>query len=144
MASNNEDQPVTGDLEKAAAAPVKDDAEEDEYPPFAKVVLIMTALYLAMFLVALVSLSTSKSRISADRNRTEQFSERPFQRLLMISIQSTMLVGTQARTSLRSVRFNSSMADCIRSIPANGSFSAPFFCSKSEYANPQHFPFCSC
>jgi hypothetical protein len=61
MASNNEDQPVTGDLEKAAATTVKDDAEEDEYPPFAKVILIMTALYLAMFLVALVSLPASQS-----------------------------------------------------------------------------------
>ncbi|KAN0106579.1 putative MFS multidrug transporter [Hyaloscypha variabilis] len=53
MASDNNDQPVTGDLEKAPAT-VKDGAQdEDEYPPFAKVVIIMTALYLAMFLVAL-------------------------------------------------------------------------------------------
>jgi hypothetical protein len=57
MASENNDQPVTGDLEKAPVT-VKDGAQdEDEYPPFAKVVIIMTALYLAMFLVALVCLN---------------------------------------------------------------------------------------
>ena len=138
MASKNEEQaeqPVTGDLEKSAPPAVEDDAEEDEYPPFAKVVIIMTALYLAMFLVALVSRPVVESSISADQNRIEQFSERPFQRLLMTSIRSTMLAGMQAHTSLRSVRFNSSMADCIRFIPANGSFSAPLCCLKSEYAN---------
>lgn len=56
MASNSEEH-TTGDLEKAAAPIVKDGAEEeeDEYPPPAKVAIIMTALYLAMFLVALVS-----------------------------------------------------------------------------------------
>jgi hypothetical protein len=58
MGSKNEGQPVTGDVEKAALPPVKEDAEEDEYPPFAKVIIIMTALYLAMFLVALVRLSS--------------------------------------------------------------------------------------
>ena len=57
MASNDEKTgtSVTGDLEKADAPVVIKDEEDDEYPPFAKVVMIMTALYLAMFLVALVS-----------------------------------------------------------------------------------------
>jgi hypothetical protein len=54
MGSENKEQPVTSDVEKADLPAVKDDAEEDEYPPFAKVIIIMTAMYLAMFLVALV------------------------------------------------------------------------------------------
>jgi hypothetical protein len=54
MGSKPEEQPVTSDVEKAALPAAKDDAEEDEYPPFAKVIIIMTAVYLAMFLVALV------------------------------------------------------------------------------------------
>jgi hypothetical protein len=63
MASKTEETTasVTGDLEKAPPAAVNDD-EDDEFPPFAKVVLIMTALYLAMFLVALVRLSGMESR----------------------------------------------------------------------------------
>ena len=58
MASNYEKTgtSVTGDLEKADVPAVVKDEEEDEYPPFAKVVMIMLAVYLAMFLVALVSL----------------------------------------------------------------------------------------
>jgi len=61
MTSNANEQPVDGDLEKAPAT-VKDGGpeDEDEYPPFAKVVIIMTALYLAMFLVALVCLKPSR------------------------------------------------------------------------------------
>ncbi len=54
MASNMEepkDAPA-GDLEKAA--PVAAKHEDDEYPPLPKVVIIMIAVYLAMFLVALV------------------------------------------------------------------------------------------
>ena len=58
MASNDEKRgtSVTGDLEKADVPVVVKDEEDDEYPPFAKVVMIMLAVYLAMFLVALVSL----------------------------------------------------------------------------------------
>jgi hypothetical protein len=77
MATDNNDQHVTGDLEKAPAT-VKDGAQdEDEYPPFAKVVIIMTALYLAMFLVALVCLNPSHSWVSADQRRIEQSWGRP-------------------------------------------------------------------
>lgn len=59
MASNDEKTgvSVTGDLEKAdTPVVVKDEEEDEDYPPFPKVVMIMLALYLAMFLVALVSL----------------------------------------------------------------------------------------
>jgi hypothetical protein len=58
MASNAEEPQdhTTGDLEKAPPVPVKNE-DEDEYPPFAKVVIIMIAVYLSMFLVALVRLS---------------------------------------------------------------------------------------
>jgi len=34
----------------------QEDEAEDEFPPFQKVVLIMLAVYLSMFLVALVSI----------------------------------------------------------------------------------------
>jgi hypothetical protein len=137
MGSKTEEQPVTSDVEKAAIPAAKDDAEEDEYPPFAKVIIIMTAVYLAMFLVALVSFPVVKFSMLADHRRIEQFSEPPSQRLRMTSIRSTMLAGMQAPTSLRSVRFNSSTADCIHFIPANGSFSAPLCYLKLEYAHLQ-------
>jgi hypothetical protein len=74
MEANNKGQSVTSDVEKAAPAAVKgDDEEEDEYPPFAKVVFIMAALYLAMFLVALVRLSAVESQAPANQGRIEQF-----------------------------------------------------------------------
>jgi len=74
MEANNKGQSVTSDVEKAAPAAAKgDDEEEDEYPPFAKVVFIMAALYLAMFLVALVRLSAVESRAPANQGRIEQF-----------------------------------------------------------------------
>jgi hypothetical protein len=56
MASNTEepkDAPA-GDLEKAAPVAAKHEDDDDEYPPLPKVVIIMIAVYLAMFLVALV------------------------------------------------------------------------------------------
>jgi hypothetical protein len=59
MTSNTEDtrDAPAADLEKAPPEAVKDkdkDDNDDNYPPFAKVIVIMTAVYLAMFLVALV------------------------------------------------------------------------------------------
>lgn len=69
MEASNKGQSVTSDVEKAAPAAVKgDDEEEDEYPPFAKVVFIMAALYLAMFLVALdrTILGTAIPKITDD------------------------------------------------------------------------------
>jgi hypothetical protein len=138
MASSKE-QPLADDMEKAAPGAVKDGAdEEDEYPPFAKVVFIMAALYLAMFLVALVSLSAIEFCMPTDLGRTEQYWGRPSQRSLTTSIPLMMLAGMQARTFSRSARFNSSMAGYIPSIPVNGSCSAPSFCSKLEYAISNH------
>jgi hypothetical protein len=57
MASKTEETSatVTDDVEKAPPVAAHDD-DDDEYPPFPKLVLIMTALYLSMFLVALVGL----------------------------------------------------------------------------------------
>jgi len=50
-----------GDVEKASPASTihnEPPAEtEEEYPPFARVVFIMAALYLCVFIVALVSLN---------------------------------------------------------------------------------------
>jgi hypothetical protein len=68
MASDNEDlrDPSVVDLEKAGPAPTAQDAEEEEDFPtdVKKIALIMVSVYLAMFLVALVSHVTRSLRRS--------------------------------------------------------------------------------
>jgi hypothetical protein len=68
MASDNEDlrDPSVVDLEKAGPAPTAQDAEEEEDFPtdVKKIALIMVSVYLAMFLVALVSHVTLYLRTS--------------------------------------------------------------------------------
>ena len=61
MPSTSEEsrEPVVVDLEKvdpAATAKQDEEEEEDEYPALPRVILIMTAVYLSMFLVALVNI----------------------------------------------------------------------------------------
>jgi hypothetical protein len=68
MASDSEDlkDPSVVDLEKAGPAPTAQDAEEEEDFPtdVKKIALIMVSVYLAMFLVALVSHVTLYLRTS--------------------------------------------------------------------------------
>jgi hypothetical protein len=68
MASDSEDlrDPAVVDLEKAGPAPTAQDAEEEEGFPtdVKKIALIMVSVYLAMFLVALVSHVTLSLRRS--------------------------------------------------------------------------------
>lgn len=51
------------DPEKAPIAAVKDE-EDEEYPALPKLILIMTAVYLSMFLVALVGLTVKDFLLS--------------------------------------------------------------------------------
>jgi hypothetical protein len=68
MASDSEDlrDSAVVDLEKAGPAPTAQDAEEEEGFPtdVKKIALIMVSVYLAMFLVALVSHVTLSLRRS--------------------------------------------------------------------------------
>jgi hypothetical protein len=127
-------EPVTGDLEKASPVAVKDE-HEDEYPPFAKVVVIMTAVYLATFLVALVRLPDMLVKISADQRRIEQSWGPPSQRSLTIFTLSTTLDGMQVRIFSPVVHFNSFTVESTPSTLANGSSSALSFYSRLVYAN---------
>ena len=83
MAAANEErqgsEPV--DEEKSiAATTVPKDEPEDEFPPFKKVVLIMIAVYLSMFLVALVICASFSPATNTHVTRIGQLLERQFQR----------------------------------------------------------------
>jgi hypothetical protein len=119
--------PTEIDVENAGAvATIEKIESEDEFPSFKRVLLIMPALYLSMFLVALVSkVSPDSSHHVTDNvpNRTEPSSEQPSPKSLTNSIQSMMSDGMPVRTCLPLVPSNSSMDGYTPSILQNGSFS---------------------
>jgi hypothetical protein len=83
MAAGNEErqgsEPV--DEEKGiAATTVPKDEPGDEFPPFKKVVLIMIAVYLSMFLVALVICSSFSPATNSHVIRIGQLLEQQSQR----------------------------------------------------------------
>lgn len=85
------------DIEKTGVVPTAQDnleakEEEEQYPPWQRVAVIMIAVYFTMFIVALVR--TSKSQVgykmSIDNvNRTEQFLEQRFPKSRINSIPLT-------------------------------------------------------
>ena len=68
--ANMEPQP-SDDVEKALGdhAPTKGPADQQEYPPMRKVIVIMLSLYMATFLISLVSykILTTPSAVQADK-----------------------------------------------------------------------------
>lgn len=50
------------DVEKAPPAPVQQEEVEDEYPAFNKLIFILIAIYLSMFIVALVGIPRPQSK----------------------------------------------------------------------------------
>jgi hypothetical protein len=113
------------DVEKGASTAVaKEDEtpqEEIQYPGWRKLALIMIALYLSMFLVALVRHASPRDVIFLlIRNRTAQLLEQQFPKLQMIFIVSTMSGGMLVHISSRCVLSSSCMAAYTPSIVQNG------------------------
>ena len=132
MAATTEERrgsvPTEIDVENAGAvATIEKIESEDEFPSFKRILLIMPALYLSMFLVALVTVpqTPDSSHHVTDNvaNRTEPSSEQPSPKSLTNSIQSMMSDGMPVRTCLPVVPSNSFMDGYTPSILQNGSFS---------------------
>jgi hypothetical protein len=144
MAASTEDRqdsaPAEADIENAGAmAPIEKVETEDDFPSFKRVLLIMPAIYLSMFLVALVrspplspQAPSTKHNSETSWNRIEPSSEPPFPRSPMSFILSMMLDGTQARTCLPLVLSNSSMDESTLFTLRNGSYSLPLPSSRLE------------
>jgi hypothetical protein len=77
MASNIEESRASidtdsKDLEKVPETTTVDHVEEEVFPGWHKIAIVMIAVYLAMFLVALVRLPIIKIHTHADNNRIAQ------------------------------------------------------------------------
>lgn len=127
--SNNAEPQSTAtevDLEKAVAprpASAQHEAE-DEFPSGVKVLIIMLAVWLSMFLVALVcfDIPSSPNNIHANNSdRIEQYLGQQYPKSLMIFIPLTTLDGMLVHTCSLLAPFNSSMAESTRSTQQNGS-----------------------
>lgn len=126
------------DTEKASEEPSvpKEDEGQTQYPGGRTVALIMIALYLAVFLVALVSSSTLM-RIAYKESeltiyRIEQSLLPPCPVSPMISILWLTLAGTEVPTCLPVAPSNLSSAESTHSIPPSGSSWLPSVSLKSD------------
>lgn len=131
--------------EKGAVDAGKKDGEteedESQYPSTKVVAVVMIALYLAMFLVALVSQGRENScRMPSDQClRIVRSSQPPSPVLLTSSTLWAMLDGTDQPTCSRLVASNCNLVESTPSITPNGSFYLPSVRSRSalRFAVPQ-------
>lgn len=107
--------------------------DENEYPPFRTVVLIMLALYLAMFLVALVSfisqgvLLVPKLNVTRTASSSQQQSPKSLTNFIRSKILDGMEVPTFSLVALRSFF----TAGCTCSTTTSSSSSRQCFSSRS-------------
>ena len=94
------------------------------YPPLPRVIMITMALYLAIFLVALVCLLEIPLLCitsNTDNQRIERSLQRPFRASQIPSTPSATSVGTAVPTCSHAAHSSWSSAGSIHSTPQNGS-----------------------
>lgn len=119
---------------KDESSPQETMEEEVEYPHGMKLVLIMSSLFLAMFLVALVSVSPLMLILTGTdlKSRIEQSSPLPYLKLRMTSTPWSILDGTEAPTCSPAVLFNSGSAKSTHSTTPKRFYLLPSDSSKLD------------
>lgn len=139
MATSINDQKAESSLvdeEKTSTPPPAKDETELEYPPFRKVVFIMIALYLSMFIVALDRTIIGTAIPSSTLNPTISRKQSLLTSLLksrMTSIPSRILDGTEVRIFLLLQHFSLCMVVYTHFIRRNGFCSRPSVSSRLGY-----------